>query len=113
MIWIFPVYSFLGLFTNNNLTNPIPIGFETYTIVQLVENYSISNLAGYEITKYFNFKTPYAQTLLQTYSKYNYHPTQQMVFFPKMIGDKAEIYIRVIWGETKTIYYRLNVIFEN
>lgn len=110
--WKYPVYSYLGLFTNNNLTNPIPIGFETYTMMQLVENYSISNLAGYEITKHFNFNTPYAQTLLQTYSKYNYHPTQQMVFFPDMIGDEAEVYIRVIWGETEVKNYTLKVKFE-
>lgn len=111
--WTYPVYSFLGLYTNNNLSNPIPIGFQTYTIVQLVENYSISNLAGYEISKHFKFNTPYAQTLLQTYSKYNYHPTQQMVFFPQMIGDTAKIYIRVLWGETFEKKYTLNVKFEN
>ena len=110
--WKYPVYSFLGLFTNNNLTNPISIGFETYTMMQLVENYSISNLAGYEITKHFNFNTPYAQTLLQTYSKYNYQPRQQMVFFREMIGDEAEIYIRVIWGETEIKNYTLKVKFE-
>lgn len=110
--WKYPVYSFLGLFTNNNLTNPMPIGFETYTMIQLVENYSISNLVGYEITKHFNFNTPYAQTLLQTYSKYNYQPRQQMVFFREMIGDEAEIYIRVIWGETEIKNYTLKVKFE-
>lgn len=111
--WKYPVYSYLGLFSNNNLTNPIPIGFETYTMIQLVENYSISNLAGYEITKHFNFNTPYAQTLLQTYSKYNYNPRQQMVFFREMIGDKAEIYIRVIWGETEIKNYTMKVKFED
>ncbi len=111
--WKYPVYSFLGLFTNNNLTNPIPIGFETYTMIQLVENYSISNLVGYEISKHFNFNHPAAATMLQTYSKYNYHPTQQMAFFPEMIGDEAEIYIRVIWGETEVKNYTLKVKFEN
>lgn len=111
--WTYPVYSFLGLYTNNNLSNPIPIGFQTYTITQLIESYSISNLAGYEISKYFNFNTAYAQTLLLTYSKYNYHPTQQMVFLPQMIGTEAKIYIRVIWGETYERMYMLNVKFEN
>lgn len=110
--WTYPVYSYLGLFSNNNLTKPIPIGFETYTMIQLVENYSISNLAGYEITKHFKFNTPYAQTLLQTYSKYSYNPRQQMVFFREMIGDEAEIFIRVIWGETETKNYTLKVKFE-
>jgi hypothetical protein len=113
LTWTYPVYSYLGLFTDNNLTKPIPIGFETYTMIQLVENYSISNLVGYEITKHFNFNTPYAQTLLQTYSKYNYQPTQQMVFFPEMIGDEAKIYIRVAWGETEVKNYLLHVKFEN
>jgi hypothetical protein len=70
-------------------------------------------LVGYEITKHFNFNTPYAQTLLQTYSKYNYHPTQQMVFFPEMIGDEAKIYIRVARGETDVKNHFLQVKFEN
>jgi hypothetical protein len=110
--WKYQVYSFLGLFTNNNLTKPIPIGLKTYTMIQLVENYSISNLVGYEINKHFKFNTPYAQTLLQTYSKYNYHPTQQLVFFPEMIGEEAEIYIRVTWGATEIKNYTLKVKFE-
>jgi hypothetical protein len=112
VVWKYPVYSYLGLFINNNLTRPIPVGYQTYTIQQLVDDYSIMNLAGYEISKKFNFNTPYASSLLQTYSKYNYHPTQQMVFFKEMIGDEAEIYIRVIWGETEEKNYTLKVHFE-
>lgn len=116
--WSYPVYSFLGLFTNNNLINSIPIGFETYTIPQLVETYSIYNLVGYEINKKFNFNHPAAQTMLQTYSKYTYKPIQQMLFFPDMIGDSAAIYIKVLWnsdfgGKTVEKIYELDVIFED
>jgi hypothetical protein len=35
-----------------------------------------------------------------------------MVFFPEMIGDEAEIYIRVTWGETEIKNYTIKVKFE-
>jgi hypothetical protein len=116
--WTYPVYSYLGLFINNNLQTAIPIGYQNYTLPQIVNNTSVSNLAGYEINRYFNFNHPAAKTMLQTYSKYTYTPTQQMVFFPDMIGDTAKIYIRVLWnsdygGESVERVYELNVKFEN
>lgn len=116
--WTYPVYSYLGLFINNNLQTAIPIGYYTYTLPQIVNDTSVSNLAGYEINRYFNFNHPAAKTMLQTYSKYTYTPTQQMVFFPEMIGDTAKIYVRVIWnsdygGESVERVYELNVKFEN
>ena len=116
--WTYPVYSYLGLFTNNNLTQAIPIGTQSYTLPQLVNDISVSNLAGYEINRYFNFNHPAAKTLLQTYSKYTYTPTQQMVFFRDMIGDSAHIYIRVLWNndfgyESIEKVYKLSIIFED
>lgn len=116
--WTYPVYSYLGLYINNNLSQPIPVGTQTVTLPQLVNDTSVSNLAGYEINRYFNFNHPAAKTMLQTYSKYTYTPTQQMPFFPDMIGDSAEIYIRVLWnsdfgGERVEKVYQLIVIFED
>jgi hypothetical protein len=94
--WTYSVYSY-GLFTNDNLTNPIPMGFETYTMIQLAE--VIPFKFGYEITKHLIstllmlklFFKPIVNTIITT---------QQMVFFPEMIGDEAKIYIRVARGET-------------
>jgi hypothetical protein len=116
--WTYPVYSYLGVFSNNNLTNPILIGTQTYTLPQLVNDTSVSNLAGYEINRYFNFNHVAAPTLLQTYSKYNYKPTQHMVFFPEMVGKTVDIYIRVVfnsdlYGKSVKRFYKLTVIFEN
>lgn len=115
--WTYPVYSYLGLYINNNLSQPIPIGSQTVTLPQLVNDISVSNLAGYEINRYFNFNHPAAKTMLQTYSKYTYTPTQQMPFFTDMIGDSAEIYIKVLWnsdfvGDSVEKVYKLSVIFE-
>jgi hypothetical protein len=61
---------------------------------------------------------PSADLLLQTYSKYNYTPTQHMVFFPEMVGHQADIYVKVIWApDWYEVYvekfYKLSVIFEN
>lgn len=116
--WTFPLYSYLGVFTNGNLTNPLPIEYGTYTLPQLVNDTSVSNLAGYEINRYFNFNHPAALTLLQTYSKYNYNPVQHMVFHPEMIGETVDIYIRVLFnsdfsGENVKRFYKLTVKFEN
>ncbi len=111
--WTYPVYSFLGLYSNNNLTKPIPVGYQSYTITQLATNYSITNIVGYEITKHTSFDKPYSSTLFATYSKYNTHPTQQIIFFREMIGDSAEIYINVTWGEMTSKKYVLKVKFEN
>lgn len=111
--WTYPVYSFLGLYSNNNLTRPIPVGYKSYTITQLASDYSITNIVGYEITKHTTFDKPYSSTLFATYSKYNTHPTQQIIFFREMIGDTAEIYINVTWGEKTTKKYVLKVKFEN
>lgn len=116
--WTYPVYSYLGLYINNNLSQPIPIGSQTVTLPQLVNDTSVSNLAGYEINRYFNFNHPVAKTMLQTYSKYTYTPTQQMPFFTDMIGDSAEIYIKVLWnsdfvGDSVEKVYKLSVIFED
>ena len=114
--WTYPVYSFLGLFSNNNLSKAIPFGTKTYTITQLSGNYYIENLAGYQINKKFHYDHPAASTMLQTYSKYNYEPTQQMVFFKEMIGAEADIYVRVIWnndyGPSVEKIYKLSVKFE-
>jgi hypothetical protein len=113
--WVYPLYSYLGLFSNGNLTRPIPFATGTYTIRQLTDTYFIDNLAGYQINKKFNFDHPAASTMLQTYSKYNYKPTQQMVFFREMIGKDAEIYIRVTWntdvGRRVENIYKLKVKF--
>jgi hypothetical protein len=58
--WTYPVYSFLGLFSNNNLSQAILIGNQTYTLPQIINNISVSNLAGYEINKKFNFSSSFS-----------------------------------------------------
>jgi len=116
--WTFPLYSYLGVFSNNNLENPIFIGNNMLTLPQIVEDTSISNLAGYEINRYFNFSHPASKTLLQTYSKYTYYPVQQMPFDPQFIGKTADLYIRVLFnsdfsGSTQQRFYKLSIKFEN
>ena len=116
--WTFPLYSYLGVFSNNNLTNPIPTDYGTFTLPQIIDDTSVSNLAGYQINRYFNFNHPAAKTMLQTYSKYTYTPVQQMPFHQGMIGKTADIYIRVLFnsdfsGNMEENFIKLSVIFEN
>jgi hypothetical protein len=113
--WTYPVYSFLGLTSNNTLTTAIPYGYQTLTLPQILNNTSVTNVVGYEMTSHTSFDKPYSPTLLSVYSKYNYVPQRSMIFLQSFIGREAIIHIRVIWGEahSETKYYTLHVKFEN
>jgi hypothetical protein len=113
--WTFPVYSFLGLSSNNTLTTAIPYGSKTKTIPQIqASGIDITNLVGYQITKITTFDKPYSADLLSTWSKYNYTPQQSMVFLPSFVGKTADIYVKVAWGEgVESREYKIKVIFEN
>jgi hypothetical protein len=41
---------------------------------------------------------PYTETLLGTYSKYNYTPTQNIFYDNEMIGDTATIFIQMTFN---------------
>lgn len=116
VIWTYPVYSFLGLWSSNQMNTPIAIGTQTYTFPQLVTQTSIMNLAGYEIQRNpnVNVNHPAYPTYFATYSRYTYRPQQSMVFFTDFIGKSATIYIEITFGENKvTINKELKVVFEN
>ena len=116
VIWTYPVYSFLGLWSSNQMNTPIPIGTQTYTFPQLVTQTSIMNLAGYEIQRNpnVNVNHPAYPTYFATYSRYTYRPQQSMVFFTDFIGKSATIYIEITFGENKvTVNKEIKVVFEN
>ena len=115
IIWTYPTYSYLGLWTGNNMNVPIPYGTGTYTFPQLIGQTNIMNLAGYTIQRNpnVNVNHPAYKTYFATYSKYTYRPQQSMTFFPDFIGRSATIYIEVSLGENKkTILKELKVVFE-
>ena len=116
VIWTYPVYSFLGLWSSNQMNTPIPYGTNTYTFPQLVKQTTIENLAGYEIQRNpnVNVNHPAYPTYFATYSRYTYRPQQSMVFFPDFIGKTATIYIQITFGENKeAIDKELKVVFED
>ncbi len=115
VIWTYPVYSYLGLWSSNQMNTPIAVGTQTYTFPQLIGQTSIMNLAGYTIQRNpnVNVNHPAYKTYFATYSKYTYRPQQSMTFFPDFIGRTATIYIEVTLGENKkTILKELKVVFE-
>ena len=115
VIWTYPVYSYLGLWSSNQMNTPIPVGTQTYTFPQLIGQTNIMNLTGYTIQRNpnVNVNHPAYKTYFATYSKYTYRPQQSMTFFPDFIGRTATIYIEVTLGENKkTIIKELKVIFE-
>jgi hypothetical protein len=112
--WTFPVYSFLGLYINNNLSTALPFEYVTQTIPEyLSSRNNITNLVGYEMTAQTTFNKPYSSTLLQAYSRYNYHPQHSMVFMESFIGKSADLYIKVKFGEIgeEVREYKIQVIF--
>ena len=115
VIWTYPVYSYLGLWSSNQMNTPIPVGTQTYTFPQLIGQTNIMNLTGYTIQRNpnVNVNHPAYKTYFATYSKYTYRPQQSMTFFPDFIGRTATIYIEVTLGENKkTIIKELKVMFE-
>jgi hypothetical protein len=116
VIWTYPVYSFLGLWTSNQMNTPIPVGTQTYTFPQLVQQTTIENLAGYEIQHNPNVDviTPAYPSYFASYSNYTYNPQQNMVFFDDFVDRTASIYISVTFGEDKvTIQKEIKIVFEN
>jgi hypothetical protein len=115
VIWTYPVYSYLGLWSSNQMNTPIPVGTQTYTFPQLIGQTNIMNLTGYTIQRNpnVNVNHPAYRTYFATYSKYTYRPQQSMTFFPDFIGRTATIYIEVTLGENKkTVIKELKVMFE-
>ena len=115
VIWTYPVYSYLGLWSSNQMNTPIPVGTQTYTFPQLIGQTNIMNLAGYTIqhNPNVNVNHPAYKTYFATYSKYTYRPQQSMTFFTDFIGRTATIYIEVTLGENKkTVLKELKVMFE-
>lgn len=115
VIWTYPTYSFLGLWSSSQMNTPIPYGTATYTFPQLIQQTTIENLAGYEIqhNPNVNVNHPAYKTYFATYSKYTYNPQQNMVFFDDFEGMTATIYIEITLGENKkTIIKELKISFE-
>ena len=115
VIWTYPVYSYLGLWSSNQMNTPIPVGTQTYTFPQLIGQTSIMNLTGYTIQKNpnVNVNHPAYKTYFATYSSYTYRPQQSMAFFDDFEGMTASIYIEVTLGENKeTIKKELKISFE-
>jgi len=111
----YSVYSYLGLWNSNQMNTPIPVGTQTYTFPQLVQNYNVMNLAGYTIQKNpnVNVNHPAYKTYFATYSKYTYKPQQSMVFFEDFIGKQVTLFIKVSLGEGKKVVYKeMKILFE-
>jgi hypothetical protein len=113
----YPLYSYLGVYSNKRYNDPIPIGSATYTLVDITNLYPPLNIAGYQVQKKFTgWDKPYALTMLGSYSKYTYTPTQNIFISKEMAGDTASIFIRVKFnsdaGRRVTKDYRFNIVFE-
>lgn len=111
-----PIYSVLSWFTNGDYNNPINIGDITYTLNDLSQNHPPLNIVGYQIQKNFCWECPYAETLLGTYSKYNYNPKQQIFLDNEMVGDTLKVMTKTIFnndiGFSEIIENEFNIIID-
>ena len=111
-----PIYSVLSWFTNGDYNNPINVGDITYTLNDLSQNHPPLNIVGYQIQKNFCWECPYAETLLGTYSKYNYNPKQQIFLDNEMVGDTLKVMTKTIFnndvGFSEIIENEFNIIID-
>ena len=111
-----PLYSVLGYFTDDNYTNPIPIGNLTYTIEDMAQNHPPFNIAGYQINPHQCLDCPYSKTLLGSYSKYTYQPRQQIFFDNEMVGDTIKVFVKTMFnsdiGERVEVEKKFKIILE-
>ncbi len=107
-----PLYSVLGYFTSGDYTTPIPVGNLTYTIEGMANNYPPLNVVGYSVNPHQCFDCPYSETLIGTYSKYNYNPQQQIFFDNQMVGDTTKIFIKTKFPNDIEVEKEFKIIFE-
>ncbi len=109
-----PMYSYLGWFNSNTLNDPISVGNLEITLTDMVQLYPPLNVVGYQLPRYFDFDHPAAYTLLGTYSKYNYQPTQNIFLDNEMVGDTINVFIETQFntdlGQTEIIEDQISVI---
>ena len=109
-----PMYSYLGWFNNTGLNTPIPIGSHTYTMIDLMGLHPPLNIVGYQLPQNLCIDCPYAETLMGTYSKYTYSPTQNIFLDNEMIGDTINIFTKTTFngdlGESEVIEKQIKVI---
>ena len=71
---------------------------------------------GYQIQKNFCWECPYAETLLGTYSKYNYNPKQQIFMDNEMVGDTLKVMTKTTFnndvGFSETVENEFNIIID-
>jgi hypothetical protein len=107
-----PLYSVLGYFTSGDYTTPIPVGNLTYTIEDMANNYPPLNVVGYSVNPHQCFDCPYSETLIGTYSKYNYNPQQQIFFDNQMVGDTTKVFIKTKFPNDIEVEKEFKIIFE-
>tara|TARA_R110001592_G_scaffold188005_1_gene432981 strand:- start:846 stop:1514 length:669 start_codon:yes stop_codon:yes gene_type:complete len=109
-----PMYSYLGWFNSNTLNDPVSVGSYYITLTDMISLYPPLNIVGYQIPRYFDFDHPAASTMLGTYSKYTYQPTQNIFLDNEMVGDTINIFIETQFntdlGENEIIKDHIKVI---
>jgi len=109
-----PMYSVLGWFNDATLSTPVTFDNYTYTIGTLFSQHEPLNIVGYQYPKYADSESPYFETLMGSYSKYNYQPVQNIVLDNEMVGDTINVFIETEFntdvGESEIVTNQIKVI---
>jgi hypothetical protein len=100
-----PQYSYLGWFNSTNLNRPIAFGNHTYTMNDIISLHSPLNVVGYQVPKHFCTDCPYSESLVGTYSKYNYNPTCNVLLDDEMVGDTINIFVETTFNPEGGVWY--------
>tara|TARA_R110001592_G_scaffold280361_1_gene547749 strand:- start:10687 stop:11328 length:642 start_codon:yes stop_codon:yes gene_type:complete len=109
-----PMYSYLGWFNSNSLDDPIAVGNMVITLNDMFNLHPPFNIVGYQIPRYFDTDHPAAHTILGTYSKYTYQPTQNIFLDDEMVGDTINLFVETTFntdmGESEIIEDHIKII---
>lgn len=111
-----PIYSVLSWFTDKSYKNPISVGDRVINLSDPNSIHSPLNIAGYQINKRFCWDCPYAETLLGTYSRYTYNPSQLFTLDRQMVGDTLMVMVKTTFntdlGPREIVEKKFDIIID-
>jgi hypothetical protein len=103
-----PMYNILG--NTDSYNNPISVGNDTISLIDLAQLHAPLNIVGYQINKAACFICPVSP--IGTSTLYSYKPRQQIYLRQNMVGDTIQISTTSWWNVDKGPRVQQEVIFN-
>jgi hypothetical protein len=102
------MYNILG--NTDSYNNPISVGNDTISLIDLAQLHAPLNIVGYQINKAACFICPVSP--IGTSTLYSYKPRQQIYLRQNMVGDTIQISTTSWWNVDKGPRVQQEVIFN-